>query len=152
MSLIIATGSNQGNCEENLQNAQAVLETHFKLIKSSRVYSSKAVDYCDQPFFLNQVHEFEIPKKAPAEIMTLLLSIERSLGRERKLEKGPRIIDLDILFFGNLISDTEHLNLPHPRLFERSFVLRPLSELPYYKVLEQQFKFNFNFEIDASPI
>ena len=152
MSLILATGSNLGNSLQTLKSAKETLSEHFTLIKESRVYKSLAVDYTDQPAFLNQVLEYDIPQQNPAQVMELLLKIERDLGRERIIDKGPRTIDIDLLFYGLEVCNTEHITLPHPRLFHRSFVVRPLSELPYYTILKQHYKFTFDFEIDARPI
>ena len=80
MSLIIATGSNQGQTLENLHLAKSKLCDHFSFIQSSRIYHSAAVDYVDQPDFYNQVLEFKLPDNSPVEIMTILLQIENSMG------------------------------------------------------------------------
>jgi 2-amino-4-hydroxy-6-hydroxymethyldihydropteridine diphosphokinase len=152
MSLIIATGTNQGHFKKNLALAKEILSKKFIFVKESQLYSSQAAGPTDQPAFLNQVLEFELPELNPTEVMSLLLEIEKNMGRKRLVYQGPRIIDLDLLFYGLTICDTEHVTVPHPRLFERSFVLRPLSELPYYEILKQHYKFSFNFQIDAHPI
>ena len=100
MSLIIATGSNIGNKIENLSKGKASLLKHFELISESRIYESQAVDYTNQPSFLNQVLEFKIPDLKPESIMKLLIKLEIELGRKKTIDKGPRNIDLDILFIG----------------------------------------------------
>jgi 2-amino-4-hydroxy-6-hydroxymethyldihydropteridine diphosphokinase len=83
-----------------------------------------------QPLFLNMVAELGGDSLPPVEqVMERLLQVERSLGRTRDLAKGPRVIDLDLLLYGNEISDTQLLTLPHPRLHQRRFVLEPLVEL-----------------------
>jgi 2-amino-4-hydroxy-6-hydroxymethyldihydropteridine diphosphokinase len=74
------------------------------------------------------------------------------LGRKRDIPKGPRIIDLDILFINDLKIQTDLVNIPHPRLFERSFVVLPLSELPGFSDLKEHFSFPSEFSNDASPI
>jgi 2-amino-4-hydroxy-6-hydroxymethyldihydropteridine diphosphokinase len=152
MSLFIATGSNLSDRMANLNEAKAQLCSHFTLIAESRIYESPAVDYLNQPDFYNQVLEFSIPTKNPDEVMTMLLEIEKSLGRNRDIPKGPRLIDLDILFWGVSEYQSETLTLPHPRAFERSFVVLPLSELPGFKNLQSAFDFTFSFKNTASPI
>ncbi len=83
--------------------------------------------------------------------MDLILNIEKQLGRERKVLRGPRCIDIDILFFDLVRSDDEHILLPHPRLFERSFVVLPLKELPYYNILQNYYDFPVDFNNLAFP-
>ncbi|OUR92893.1 2-amino-4-hydroxy-6-hydroxymethyldihydropteridine diphosphokinase [Halobacteriovorax marinus] len=152
MPLIIATGSNLGERELNLLNAQNCLEEHFQLVSKSRIYESSAVDYLSQPDFYNQVLEFETPALSPADTMTLLLDIEKQLGRERKIAQGPRVIDIDILFYDSVISNDEHILLPHPRLFERSFVVLPLRELNCFSDLQKKYFFPETFTNSARPI
>ena len=152
MALIIATGSNQGDPLRNLEEAQNLLSDEYQLTSSSMVYRSKAVDYLDQPDFFNQVHQFEIPEQSPQSVMQNLLQLEQKLGRKRDIPKGPRIIDLDIIFWGLSELSSQVLEIPHPRLFERSFVVRPLSELPYYQTLITKFTFPASFEIEAYPL
>lgn len=152
MSLILGTGSNLGNREENLVEAKRQLSLSFKLVDQSQIYKSKAVDYLAQPSFLNQVLEFERPEIEPQKLMKQLLSIENRLGRERKIKSGPRNIDIDILFLGLEKINQPNLTIPHPRLFERSFVLFPLKELPFYPILKKHFKFPSNIQNDATPI
>ncbi|MBP9681848.1 MAG: 2-amino-4-hydroxy-6-hydroxymethyldihydropteridine diphosphokinase [Bacteriovorax sp.] len=149
-SFFIATGANQGDRIHNLFTARDLLKQHFHFIAESRVYESPAVDYLNQPDFYNQVLEFQIPTSHSAEdVMLLLLSIEKEMGRNRLIPKGPRLIDLDLLFWGNLRFNNETLILPHPRLFERSFVVLPLSELPGFNGLKTEFEFRFEFNNSA---
>jgi 2-amino-4-hydroxy-6-hydroxymethyldihydropteridine diphosphokinase len=153
MSLIIATGSNLGDKKSHLKSAKVLISKHFNLIAQSQIYSSPAVDYLDQPDFFNQVLEFEQPKSmSPTDVMTLLLSLEKELGRRRDIPKGPRTVDIDIIFFGLKEINTDLLQVPHPRCFERSFVILPLTELPYYQVLKSHFSFTHNFSNAAKPI
>ncbi len=152
MSLFIATGSNLGDRLMHLNEAKDILSRHLTFIAASRVYESPAVDYLNQPDFYNQVLEFEIPSLTPVAVMDFLLETELTLGRNRTVPKGPRIIDLDILFWGESVMNTEKLTLPHPRLFERSFVVLPLSELPGFKTLKHAFNFKFSFDNSCSPI
>lgn len=152
MSLFIATGSNLGDRLLHLNEGREILSNEFEFIAESRVYESPAVDYLNQPDFYNQVLEFKIPNDLPQNVMKKLLEIEKAMGRNRTIPKGPRVIDLDILFWGNEEISTASLIVPHPRLFERSFVVLPLSELPGFKKLQLKFQFNFSFDNTASPI
>ncbi|MBL6988219.1 MAG: 2-amino-4-hydroxy-6-hydroxymethyldihydropteridine diphosphokinase [Bacteriovoracaceae bacterium] len=150
--LIIGTGSNLGDKGKNLEVAKKHLQNYFKLVAESRIYSSKASDYTDQPDFFNQVLEFEGCSKAPEAILDILLQIETDMGRIRDIPKGPRIIDLDLLFIGSTIYKGQRLEIPHPRLFERSFVVLPLKELPAYKQLVNKFNFKSHFSHLAKAI
>ncbi len=141
MSLIIGLGTNLGNKLDNLKRAKHLLMGHFNFIAESRLYFSAAEDYLDQPEFINQVIEFECPESSPDNIMGLLLEIELEMGRKRLIPKGPRIIDLDILFIGTDSFKSSSVEIPHPRLFQRIFVVQPLMDLPYYSVLKSVFPF-----------
>lgn len=151
-SIFIATGTNLGDRMLNLLEAKIQLQKHFHLIAESRIYESPAVDYLNQPDFYNQVLEFILPCENPETIMTLLLQIEKNIGRNRLIPKGPRLIDLDILFWGTEKIDSPSLQIPHPRLFERSFVVLPLSELPGFKILKENFIFKFQFDNQAKAL
>lgn len=152
MSLFIATGSNIGDRKANLDLAKLHLSKKLVFIAESKIYESPAVDYLNQPDFYNQVLEYEIPHSSPELIMDFLLETELLIGRNRTIPKGPRIIDLDMLFWENLEIQSKNLILPHPRLFERSFVVLPLSELPGFKTLQKKHSFNFIFDNHARPI
>jgi 2-amino-4-hydroxy-6-hydroxymethyldihydropteridine diphosphokinase len=151
-SFFIATGTNLGDRALNLLEAKIQLQKHFVLIAESRIYESHAVDYLNQPDFYNQVLEFILPSKNPETIMSLLLQIEKDMGRNRLIPKGPRLIDIDILFWGLKKIDSLSLEIPHPRLFERSFVVLPLSELPGFKILKENFIFKFQFDNQAKAL
>jgi 2-amino-4-hydroxy-6-hydroxymethyldihydropteridine diphosphokinase len=99
MSLIIATGSNIGNKIEHLEKAKNELKKFYTFKAQSQVFSSDAVDYTDQPGFYNQVLEFDIPDQSPIEVLNNLLDIEKQFGRVRDIDKGPRTIDIDIIFW-----------------------------------------------------
>lgn len=153
MSLIIATGSNLGDKEKNLNLAKTELSKHFKFIKESNIYSSPAVEYLNQPDFYNQVLEFEIPNDIePTSVMELLLQIEKGLGRNREIPKGPRLIDIDIIFWSLLEINETNLIVPHPAWNERSFVVYPLKELPYFQTLKNYFKIPETFNNTAIRI
>jgi 2-amino-4-hydroxy-6-hydroxymethyldihydropteridine diphosphokinase len=152
MSLIIATGSNMGESQILLSKAKLRLAQFFHLISASRVYHSQAVDYKHQPDFFNQVLEFSLPTISPSEAMRVLLEIETEFGRSRHIDKGPRTLDIDIIFWGLEIVMEPALIIPHPRWQDRSFVVKPLQELPFFKTIEKCFTIPKTFAIDASPI
>jgi 2-amino-4-hydroxy-6-hydroxymethyldihydropteridine diphosphokinase len=152
MSLIISLGSNLGDKRLNIQLAKEELKKVFKLKQESSLYTSLAVDYLDQPSFYNQVLEFEIPKIKPREALLTALEIEKHLGRKRDIPKGPRLIDIDILFWGLETFNFPDLEIPHPRLFQRSFIVLPLKELDYINTLQQKFSFPRVFCNEAFPL
>ena len=152
MSLIIATGSNIQSPLLNLANAKDKLAAEFKLVAASRIYRSAAVDYENQPDFFNQVLEFEIPQREPDQVMQWLLESEKQMGRIRDISRGPRIIDLDILFWGLETHHTKLVQIPHPRWVERSFVIRPIQELPFFKTIEKCFTIPTTFQVEAFPV
>ncbi len=151
-SIFLSTGTNLGNLKSNLEKAKFLLQKHFILIAESRIYKSRAVDYLLQPDFYNQVLEFQLPRTSAEEAMSLILKIESEIGRNRTIPKGPRVIDIDILFWGLENYSTQNLIVPHPRLFERSFVVYPLSELPGFSILKKNFEFKFHFDNEANPL
>jgi len=152
MSLIIATGSNLGESIHLLTQAKIILKQKFGMIAESKIYTSRAIEYENQPDFFNQVLELPLPPLSPVELINELLSIEKSFGRSRNIPKGPRPLDLDIIFWNLEIIHEENLVIPHPRWMERSFVVKPLSELPFFQTIEKCFTIPKTFEIDACPI
>lgn len=152
MSLIIATGSNLGNSLEILTNAKELLSRQFQLIASSRIYTSQAVEITNQPDFFNQVLEFSLPPIDPHIVMKELLKIEEHFGRIRTIKYGPRTLDLDMIFWSDLSLSTDDLILPHPRWAERSFIVRPLQELPFFKTIEKCFTIPKIFPVEAQPL
>lgn len=152
MSLFIGLGTNLGDKKKNLAQAKIHLQEHFKLISTSQIYTSKAVDYSDQPDFFNQVMEFQLPPQSPDKVMEILLKIELDMGRQRHIPKGPRIIDLDLLFLGDQKYKSSLVEIPHPRSFERSFVINPLRELPGFVPLKSKFDFPHSFSNQSSPL
>lgn len=152
MALIIATGSNMGDRLANLKDAKNRLSEILTLTAESRIYVSAAVDYTSQPDFANQVLQFALPWDKPENVMRKLLQIELEAGRTRDILRGPRVIDIDILFWGFEVVRTPSLTIPHPRWNQRSFVVRPLSELPFFHAVEKCFTIPRSFEIEATPI
>ncbi len=152
MILIVGTGSNIGNRQVNLTNAKNILAITFHLVSASQIYESKAIDYTDQDDFLNQVLEFNVDYNIdPNAIMKILLDIETKMGRNRdnNIKKGPRVIDLDLLFLGTSTFKSSLVEIPHPRAFERSFVIYPLMELPAAQILKKHFSFSTTFTNSA---
>jgi 2-amino-4-hydroxy-6-hydroxymethyldihydropteridine diphosphokinase len=133
MSLILATGSNLGAPIQNLLQAKRLLSREFELLAASSMVYSVPVDHTEQPYFYNQVLEFRRPSMSAEAILTILKKIEKKMGRRKTINKGPRLIDIDIIFNGTLPYNSKNLTIPHPSYHQRSFVLDPLKELPFYK-------------------
>jgi len=129
IKVYIALGSNVGNREENLREGIRFLGdagVHVKHV--STFYETEPVDYLDQEWFLNAVLEADTELDA-TELLDALRSIEAQMGSKKPFAKGPRLMDLDILLYGDETIDTPELQVPHPRMLERRFVLVPLVEL-----------------------
>lgn len=124
----LGLGSNVGERDANLDAALAALAELGTLLRTSRRYRSAPVGYLEQPEFLNQAAELDTPL-APHPLLAALREIETGLGRTDSFRNAPRIIDLDILLYDDVVVDDPGLRIPHPRLSERAFVLRPLAEL-----------------------
>lgn len=129
MTLVyIALGGNLGDRMANLEAAIAALAPRVAVLERSPVYESDPKYMTDQPRFLNMALAAETELDAPS-LLVFLKSIEERLGRVPGERNGPRPIDLDIVFFGNDVIDLPDLTVPHPRLAERAFVLRPLADI-----------------------
>ncbi len=124
----LSLGSNLGDREANLRAAIEKLKEIGKVVAVSSFYETEPVEVTAQPWFLNCVVKFDT-EKMPRQLISAILAIEQSMGRQRKQQKGPRTIDIDILFFGSSIVDIPSLTVPHPHLHERRFVLEPLAEI-----------------------
>jgi 2-amino-4-hydroxy-6-hydroxymethyldihydropteridine diphosphokinase len=124
----IALGTNIGDRPANLQAALAALPPQIEIKAKSAVYETQPWGYTDQPAFLNMAVRGET-NLSPLELLTHLKHLELSLGRTPTFRNGPRLIDLDILFYDNLVINTPPLVIPHPRLHERAFVLVPLADV-----------------------
>ena len=120
----LSLGSNIGDREANLRAALDRLQP----VRVSSIYETEPVDYTDQAWFLNLVAEVRTDL-TPQEFLGKTQSIEQELGRVRTIAKGPRTIDIDILLFGDLVVHEAGLEIPHPRMAERRFVLRPLADV-----------------------
>ncbi|MEN9657894.1 MAG: 2-amino-4-hydroxy-6-hydroxymethyldihydropteridine diphosphokinase [Pseudomonadota bacterium] len=126
----VALGANLGNPVKQLQEALALIAAlpDSQLLLQSSFYSSKAVGYTDQPDFINAVAQLETRLSA-AQLLHSLLEIEAQCGRQRTFQDAPRTLDLDLLLYGDARIMQDHLIVPHPRMHQRAFVLRPLLEI-----------------------
>lgn len=128
----IALGSNVGHCGNNLFEAFKRLQHLGNVQKSSAIYQNSPMYHSEQPLFYNAACLLETTLE-PANLLSNLKSIENDLGRTITFRNGPRAIDLDILFYGNDTISTTDLCIPHPRVHERRFALKPLCDLnPQY--------------------
>ncbi|MCP1424023.1 2-amino-4-hydroxy-6-hydroxymethyldihydropteridine diphosphokinase [Paenibacillus sp. FSL H7-0942] len=126
----IALGANLGDREQTLFEALSLLDEHphISVLRCSALYETEPVGYVDQPAFLNMAVAVQV-MLTPEQLLTELLDIENRLGRVRDIRWGPRTVDLDLLWMHGETRDTELLQLPHPRMGERAFVLVPLSDI-----------------------
>jgi 2-amino-4-hydroxy-6-hydroxymethyldihydropteridine diphosphokinase len=124
----ISLGSNLGDRVLHLREAIRRLGAVGEVTRVSSFYETEPVEVAEQPWFVNAVVELRT-EIAPAALLRALLELERAMGRERKIPKGPRTIDLDLLLYDNDSVNTPELTLPHPALHERRFVLEPLVEI-----------------------
>jgi 2-amino-4-hydroxy-6-hydroxymethyldihydropteridine diphosphokinase len=127
-TVYIALGTNLGERLDNLHAAIDALAPDVCVLAESHIYETPPWGYEDQPAFLNMVVKAETGL-GPESLLKYLKRIEVELGREKSVRWGPRLIDLDILFYDDLIVDTPPLVIPHPRLHERAFVLVPLADV-----------------------
>lgn len=124
----LSLGSNLGDRPVNLKFAIDRLRDLGEVVAVSAFYETEPVEVTAQPWFLNCVLKLET-EKMPRQLLAGILGLEHEMGRERKQKKGPRLIDIDILLFGNSIIQLPGLTVPHPAMHERRFVLEPLAEI-----------------------
>lgn len=128
-TIFLSLGSNIGDREKNLHTAiMALAAANVRVTRVSSFYETEPVDLREQPWFLNCAAqaETELP---PLELLGALREIESHMGSRKLVPKGPRLIDLDILLYGEETIDTAELQVPHPRMLLRKFVLMPLAEI-----------------------
>jgi 2-amino-4-hydroxy-6-hydroxymethyldihydropteridine diphosphokinase len=126
--IYISLGSNLGDRLANLRNAMTNISPEVKAVAKSSIYETEPWGYSDQPSFLNQIIKANTDL-APFDLLAFFKEIEVSMGRQETFRFGPRLIDLDILFYDDLVLNTPKLTIPHPRIIERAFVLIPLVEI-----------------------
>ena len=125
----LALGSNVGDREANLRTAVTLLQgDEIRVRRGSSLYETAPQELLDQPSFLNAVVDVET-SLFPMQLLARVREIERKMGRRRVTPKGPRNIDIDILFYGRNVIATAELEVPHPRIAQRRFVLEPLAEI-----------------------
>lgn len=125
----LSIGSNLGRREENcLEAVELLKETGMIVRRISSLYETEPWGMKDQPYFINMVVEVETDLE-PEELLKVLKGLERRMGRTETVKWGPRVIDLDILLYNDIIYDSPDLKIPHPLMQERDFVLRPLAEI-----------------------
>ena len=126
----IGLGANIGDPGRQLRNALAALDgiPGTRLMRASSLWRTAPVGYAAQPDFVNAVAEVETAQ-APRALLEALLAIEKRFGRERSFANAPRTLDLDLLLYGDRVLSEQGLELPHPRMHERAFVLAPLAEI-----------------------
>jgi 2-amino-4-hydroxy-6-hydroxymethyldihydropteridine diphosphokinase len=128
-SVYLSLGSNIGDRARNLQAAlEHLAAPDLRVLRTSPVYETEPVEYTAQRWFLNLVAE-AATELLPMQLLLRIGRVERALGRVRTVPKGPRTIDIDILFYGRSIVRSAKLEIPHPRMADRRFVLVPLADL-----------------------
>ncbi len=127
-TVYLSLGSNLGDRAAHLRHAREALTLRVRPIKASSVYETAPWGVTDQPNFLNQVLAGETDL-GPQALLDFLKYLEAELGRTPTFRYGPRVIDLDVLLYGQLVLEAPRLTIPHPRLHERAFVLVPLAEI-----------------------
>ncbi|HEY6947021.1 MAG TPA: 2-amino-4-hydroxy-6-hydroxymethyldihydropteridine diphosphokinase [Candidatus Acidoferrum sp.] len=129
MTVYLSLGSNIGDRAGNLRTAIAALaEANVRVTRVSSFYETEPVDLRDQPWFLNCVVQGKT-EAPPFDLLRILRGIESRMGSKKLVPKGPRLIDIDILLYGDETMDTPELQVPHPRMLQRKFVLFPLAEI-----------------------
>ncbi|MCK5821161.1 MAG: 2-amino-4-hydroxy-6-hydroxymethyldihydropteridine diphosphokinase [Bacteroidales bacterium] len=127
--LVLGIGGNQGNRVENLKNIRNQIENHLgEVLKESTLIESEPWGFDSENWFLNQIVLVECEME-PKAILTVIHEIESEFGRVRTAEYADRLVDIDILFYNGLIVNDLDLQVPHPRLHKRLFILKPLAEI-----------------------
>ena len=127
-SVYLSLGSNLGDRQANLRTAIGKLMNLGDVMTVSSIYETEPIGLREQPWFLNCVVLMQT-ERLPRLFLKYILGIEQEMGRKRLQPTGPRIIDIDILLFGNATIETPELTVPHPAMHERRFVLAPLAEI-----------------------
>ncbi len=126
--IFVSIGSNLGRREENCKHATERIDASCRVVRMSSLYETEPWGEKDQPLFVNRVVEIRTAL-SPFELLDLFKSIETDTGRTPSYRWGPRLIDLDILFYGDMVIDDNVLTIPHPLVHKRRFVLVPMVEI-----------------------
>ena len=124
----LGLGSNMGDRQENLNRALSLISRRMRIDMISSVYDTEPIGFTEQRYFYNICLEAETLLE-PFSLLKEIKVIEKEMGREIAMKNGPRIIDIDILFYNNIILNDEVLKIPHPEIVNRKFVLEPLCEI-----------------------
>lgn len=127
-TIYIGLGTNLGNRQANLMHAYELFRPEIHLKKTSSVYETDPMYRLGQPLFLNTVCRADT-ELSPHDVLDKFKAIEKAMGRKKTVRNGPRVIDLDLLFYDDLVLNTPTLTIPHPRIAERAFVLAPLARI-----------------------
>jgi 2-amino-4-hydroxy-6-hydroxymethyldihydropteridine diphosphokinase len=128
--VFVGLGSNLGDrAAYLLLGVRGMMDARLGVCRLSPIYETEPVGVVGQPPFLNMVAELQVHNFSARQVLARLLRVEYSAGRRRDGQTGPRTLDLDLLFYGENIYETDFLRVPHPRLHERRFVLAPLADL-----------------------
>jgi 2-amino-4-hydroxy-6-hydroxymethyldihydropteridine diphosphokinase len=127
-TIYLALGSNLGDRQGNLETAIQSMGSEIQVLKRSSIYETPPWGFEDQPAFLNMVFQAET-QFSPWKLLKTLKKLEGSMGRQPTFRNGPRLIDIDILFYDQMDFEQSGLVIPHPRIAERTFVLVPLAEI-----------------------
>jgi len=128
VDVYLGLGSNLGERQANLERAVELLGERLRMEKVSSVYETEPVGYEEQPPFLNAVCRVQTDI-GPLQLLSLVKGIEASMGRVPGFTDGPRLIDIDIILYGDMVMMDPELTIPHPRMAQRAFVLIPLAEI-----------------------
>jgi 2-amino-4-hydroxy-6-hydroxymethyldihydropteridine diphosphokinase len=140
--VFLALGSNVGNKEQHITNAILALSKQLSNIVSAKLYETKPMYYEAQDIFVNTVIKGQTDL-SPQELIIFVKHTEKDLGRQKRFRNGPREIDIDILFYDQLIYESPDLVIPHPRISEREFVLKPFMDIDpnfFHPVLKKTIK------------
>lgn len=126
--IYLGLGSNIGNSKKNIESALLMISEEVNILKKSSYYETEPVGFKEQSWFLNIVIQGET-NLSPKELLEFTQDIEKKMKRVKTILNGPRIIDVDILIYDQINMETETLIIPHPRMYERAFVMIPLFEI-----------------------
>ena len=131
----LSYGSNMGEKKDYIRKALSLIDNskYIRIIKESNLIETEPWGYTEQDNFINGACSIKTIL-SPRDLMEFLLSVEKSLDRERKIKWGPRTIDLDIIFYDDLVTEDDFVTLPHPRAHLREFVLEPINEIAPNKI------------------